>query len=62
MTTSARISTPVYLDPAPGPYCGSCQKCDSENPYNPSNSGLCQSHDATVNIRRKTTCKQYIPR
>ncbi|HJJ55160.1 MAG TPA: hypothetical protein O0X50_03635 [Methanocorpusculum sp.] len=61
MTTAARISTPVYLDPANGPHCGSCQKCAIDGPYHPSNFGLCQPHDTIVNIRRKTTCRDYLP-
>ncbi|HJJ36479.1 MAG TPA: hypothetical protein O0X27_04815 [Methanocorpusculum sp.] len=62
MISAARISTPVYLDPEHGPHCGSCRNCAIENPYNPSNFGICQPHDTTVNIRRPTTCKQYTPR
>lgn len=61
MTSTARISTPVYLDPSKGKFCGSCQLCDIENPYNPSNFGICKPHDRTVNIRRPTTCTEYQP-
>ena len=62
MTSSARISTPIYLDPAQGPHCGSCQLCDIENPYNPMGYGQCKPSDRIVNIRRKTTCTEYQPR
>lgn len=60
--TYAYLSTPVYLDPAQGPHCGSCRLCEIENPYNPCNFGHCGHHDTQVNIRRKTDCEAYIPK
>ena len=52
-------STPRYLDAEQGHTCGNCDKCYTDNPYNPAQFGLCETHDRTVNIRRITTCGDW---